>query len=77
MPPTPTTLEAKVSVMEFQIGRIVSDIESEKETRARANEAIHRKLDSVTEGQNKTNWIVAMGVGGVMVVEVVLQFFHR
>lgn len=77
MSSAPPTVEAKLAVMRVQIERMVSDIESEKETRARANEAIHRKLDSVTEGQNKTNWIVAMGVGGVMVVEVVLQFFHR
>lgn len=47
-------LHARVAVTETQIGRIVSDIESEKETRTRMNSEILRRIDDVqSEAENR------------------------
>lgn len=73
----PPTVEAKLAVMRVKIERIESDIESEKGTRARANEAIHRKLETIQDTQSATNKIVSMMMGGLMVLQVVLQFLRH
>lgn len=59
--------------MEVQLARMVSDIESEKETRARVHAELNRKMDSIQESQQSTNKIIAMMLGGLIVIEVVLK----
>lgn len=66
-------LISEVAVLKTQMMRIVSDIESEKETRARSNADIYNKLEKITEGQDRTNRILYMMVGGLMALQVALQ----
>jgi len=61
--------------MEIQMERIVSDIESEKGTRARINSDIYAKLEKIQDAQQQTNRILWMMLGGLMVLQIVLQFF--
>lgn len=70
-------LPDRVFALELQMSRFVSDMESEKGTRARANVDINLKLDDIRERQNSTNRIVYMMLGGVMVLQVALQFLHK
>lgn len=71
--------------IELQVARFVSDLESEKDTRARVNSDINAKLDKISdnqersdrvfsEKQEKTNRIVYMMLGGLTVLQIVLQF---
>lgn len=73
MPHPDQQLIAEVAVLKTQMMRIVSDIESEKETRARSNADIYKKLEKITEGQDRTNRILYMMVGGLMALQVALQ----
>jgi hypothetical protein len=67
----------RIARMEIQIERICSDIESEKATRARVNSDIYSKLEKIQDGQDKTNRILYMMLGGLMVLQVVLQLVRR
>lgn len=60
--------------MELQMARYTSDLESEKSTRARVNSDINAKLDKISENQDRTNRIVYMMLGGLTVLQLVLQF---
>lgn len=62
---------------EIQIERLVSDVESEKATRARVNADIYSKLEKIQDAQEKTNRILYMMLGGLMVLQVILQFVNR
>lgn len=68
-------LPDRVLTLELQMARFVSDMESEKGTRSRANVDINLKLDDIREQQNRTNRLVYMMLGGVMVLQVAIQFF--
>ena len=59
--------------MEIQMERIVSDIESEKGTRTRINSDIYAKLEKIQDAQQQTNRILYMMLGGLMVLQIVLQ----
>lgn len=66
-------LETRVAVLEVQVGRIVSDIESEKATRARVNEDIIDKLDKMDTAQRRTEKILYMGLGALAVLQFILH----
>jgi len=72
--------DTRISLLELQIGRMVADMESEKVTRSRVTTEIQHKLDtlkdSFRDAQDKTNRILYMMVGGLMLMEVVLQFIR-
>lgn len=70
-------LAIRVSLLELQMERIVSDIESEKGTRMRANSEISVELKEIRDGQRKTDKIIWMMMGGLAVLNVALEFFHR
>lgn len=59
--------------MEIQMERYTSELESEKGTRARANSDIYAKLDKIQDAQLQTNRILWMMLGGLMVLQIVLQ----
>ncbi len=63
--------------IELQMARYTSDIESEKRTRAQVNTDINTKLDKISEIQDRTNRIVYMMLGGLTVLQVVLQFVRK
>lgn len=60
--------------VELQQARYNAELESEKGTRARVNSDINAKLDKISENQERTNRIVWMMLGGLSVLQVVLQF---
>lgn len=66
-------MAVRMARMEIQMERIVSDIESEKETRSRVNTDIYAKLDKIQGAQEQTNRILWMMLGGLMVLQIVLQ----
>lgn len=47
------TVEVNVASINAQMGRFISDIESEKETRREANKAINEKLDRIMERRQR------------------------
>lgn len=61
----------KITQLEAQVGRLASDQESEKGTRARVNAEFTRRLDQIDASQRKLERIIYMGIGGLAV----LQFF--
>lgn len=67
----------RMARLEIQMERIVSDIESEKETRARVNADLYAKLDKIQENQQHQARILYMMLGGMMVLQVVLQLFGK
>lgn len=54
--------------------RYTAELESEKGARARVNSDIYAKLDRISEKQDQTNRIIWMMIGGLAVLQVVLQF---
>ena len=71
------TLTTRVTVIETQLERIVSDIESEKGTRSRINSEHDRKVDALTTAQDRTNRILYSMLGGFAVIQVLLQFIRK
>ena len=57
------TFEVRLAVLEAQVARIVSDIESEKDTRSRVNSEIMSSLRAIDSAQRKTEKIIWFGVG--------------
>lgn len=60
-------VRTRLSLMEFQLGRIASDLDSEKRTRAESHKMINGKLD-------KHSQLLAMGVGITITVNIVIGF---
>lgn len=56
------------------MGRVVSDIESEKRTRAAVNNTLHEKLDKINEHQSKQDRIVYIGLGIVVTLQFASQY---
>lgn len=77
MPHADLPMPVRMARMEIQIERIVSDVESEKATRARVNSDIYDKLEKIRDAQEKTNRILYMMLGGLMVLQVVLQLMRH
>lgn len=64
--------ETRLAILEMQMGRIVSDIESEKGTRARTNEQLFRENKEIRDTQEKHSRMLYMGLGGLMVLQFVI-----
>ena len=73
----------EIELIKIQIGRIVSDIESEKDTRKRSNERFDRKIEDMKsdlEGKlemrdkilRSHDRAIYMGIGGLAVLQIVL-----
>jgi hypothetical protein len=71
------TLPIRVSLLEQQINRIALDMSEEKEMRIRRNDAIDDKHEEIRDGQKKTDRILSMMMGGLAVLNVVIQFLHH
>ena len=73
------SVPVRLSLLELQTARIVSDIESEKGTRARTTHDLYARLDAMKDefraAQERTNRILYMMMGGLVVLQVGLQFF--
>ena len=70
----------RLRTVEVQIQRIASDLESEKGTRARVNEKVDSKLETLTNSinaLNKSNWTAAGAVGAAFVLWDVLKHFIK
>lgn len=59
--------------MEAEIGRLQSDRESEKGTRARTNALIHQRLDAIDQQQRKLERIIWMGMGALAALQFILR----
>lgn len=68
-------LDRDLTVQNFQLGRIVSDIESEKRTRAKVNETIIEKLENLDERQRKSEAWQNKMIGGLMVLQFLTMMF--
>lgn len=66
-------ISIRMTKAEMQIERLVSDAISEKGTRARVNTDIYAKLEKIQDAQERTNRILYMMLGGLMVLQIVLQ----
>lgn len=62
-------IEVRLAILETQIERIVSDIESEKGTRARVNSDIIAQLHAIDTTQRKLEKMLWMGIGGLAVLQ--------
>lgn len=70
-------IDVRVAVLETQVDRIVSDLESEKGTRARVNIEINDKLDKIDDRGRKTERIIWMGLGGLGVLQFVIPVLFK
>lgn len=69
--------EVRLAVLETQMERIVSDIESEKATRARVNSEIISQLQAIDQAQRKIEKIIWTGLGGLGVLQFALGLIFR
>lgn len=60
--------------LEAQVGRLVSDAESEKETRKRANADIHERFEKFDERMRKMEHIIIWSSGAVSLLMIILNF---
>lgn len=73
----PPEAEIRVAVLETQMGRLVSDQESEKGTRSRANDMILSQLKEIVSDQRKIEKIVWTGIGGLAVLQFVIALLFK
>lgn len=55
--------------LETQIERLVSDAESEKDTRARENARINQEIGGIRESLNATNKLAYIGMGIMLALQ--------
>ena len=66
-------LSERVVRLETQLGRLVSDSESEKDTRRRVNEHFEKKLDSFNERMRKIEHSIWMAAGAVGILVLIVN----
>lgn len=71
------TIDNRVTALEVQVSRIVSDIESEKDTRARANRDVVSELKSIDERLRSIERKAAMLIGAFAIGELILRLFVK
>jgi hypothetical protein len=71
------SIQSRVTRIEMQMERYTSELESEKATRARVNSDVYAKLDRISEKQDQTNRIIWMMLGGLGVLQIVIQFVRH
>jgi hypothetical protein len=64
----------RIGVLEYQVGRIVSDIESEKGTRMRTNQAILDEIVELKKAQRTSDRIIWTALGALGLLQWVLQY---
>lgn len=69
---TPEEQVIKLTQLEAQVERLVSDAISEKGTRARVNSEFTRRLDLIDTNQRRMERIIYMGLGGLAVLQFLL-----
>ena len=74
MQSTDKSPDVRISVLELQVERVKSDFESERLERVRTQGEIYRELEKIGDKQDGTNRILWMMAGGLVVLQVVLQF---
>lgn len=62
--------------LETQVSRIVADIDSEKETRARSNTHIDGKFESLFERLGRQDRIIYVGIGIIITLQAI-GFLHK
>lgn len=70
-------LELKQERMDAQTGRLVSDAESEKGTRERANSEIWHYLRKMEERLREVEKRIWMGLGALAALEIVLKYTSK
>lgn len=68
-------LSERVAILETQMGRLVSDAESEKDTRRRVSESINQRFivsEERVRKLEKTIWMASGTVAGVVAIVVFL-----
>lgn len=70
---TNNEITIKVVQIEEQLARLVSDAESEKDTRRRVNEGLSKQLREIEDRQRKQERIIYMGLGGLAVLQFILS----
>lgn len=70
-------LELRMTKVELQVGRIASDIESEKDSRARANSEILSQLRAIDTAQRKQEKMLWGGAGGLAVLQFLVPMVVR
>ncbi len=63
----------KIVQIEEQLARLVSDAESEKDTRQRANSSINTSLREIEARLLKQERLIYMGLGGLGVLQFILS----
>ncbi len=66
-------LSERIVRMETQVGRLVSDAESEKDTRRRANETIEKRFTATDERLHKLERTIWTATGALAVIIAVIQ----
>lgn len=90
MPPQSDSIEVRLAVLEnllnaqdtrltLQIGRILSDIESEKATRLRLHgdwekelDKVHKRLTTMDERQSAMDGRINKGIGAIMALQIIV-----
>lgn len=65
--------EIRLVKLEAQAARLVSDMESEKDTRARTSSELFLKLDKLDDRFRSIERKVWMGAGGLVALELILR----
>jgi len=67
--------ETRLTVLEVQVKRIVSDIESEKGTRSRAGSDLNARLDQIDHAQRKQERILYIGMGALGALQFLIGIY--
>lgn len=70
-------IEVRVAILETQVHRLVSDVTSEKETRARSNSNLSEQLTGLDDRQRKIEKIIYMGLGGLAALQFIIAVVKK
>lgn len=74
---TEDSIETRLRIIETRLGRIESDIESEKGTRARVNESVTVKLEKLSDHMSRQDKIIFTGMGVLACLQFVAPLLFR
>lgn len=63
----------RVAVVETKIDRVIADMEEDRAHAAHSNVEVIGRIDRIDTAQRKTDRIIYMGLGGLALLQVVLQ----
>lgn len=69
--------DSRIAVLEVQVMRLVSDYESEKDTRSRVNSEIFKKFDEAEKRFRQIERYIWMSAGAVGVIVFVANFLFK